>query len=164
MTTLIDFRTVAESLLVQANQLTQQSYWVRHYAAVLCDEGGSAAANLLVAESLIGQAIQNIQETRVAILGVADAALPSPQHSGDSVFTTGDVAKICKVAPRTVSKWCDSSRLKCYRIPGSQERRIPASYLRKFLREHGMEAYMSDPRLAVAQIGGYSNVEGGCNV
>ena len=36
------------------------------------------------------------------------------------VFTTGQVAKICKVAPRTVSKWFDSGRLKGYRIPGSQ--------------------------------------------
>ena len=33
------------------------------------------------------------------------------------VFTTGQVAKICKVAPRTVSKWFDSGRLKGYRIP-----------------------------------------------
>jgi excisionase family DNA binding protein len=41
------------------------------------------------------------------------------------VFTTGQVAKICKVAPRTVSKWFDSGRLKGYRIPGSQDRRIP---------------------------------------
>ena len=36
------------------------------------------------------------------------------------VFTTGQVAKICKVAPRTVSKWFDSGRLKGYRIPGSR--------------------------------------------
>ena len=28
------------------------------------------------------------------------------------VFTTGQVAKICKVAPRTVSKWFDSGRLR----------------------------------------------------
>ena len=42
------------------------------------------------------------------------------------VFTTGQVAKICKVAPRTVSKWFDSGRLPgAYRIPGSQDRRIP---------------------------------------
>ena len=54
------------------------------------------------------------------------------------VFTTGQVAKICKVAPRTVSKWFDSGRLKGYRIPGSQDRRIPREYLIKFLREHGM--------------------------
>ncbi|MDD5026590.1 MAG: helix-turn-helix domain-containing protein [Candidatus Peribacteraceae bacterium] len=54
------------------------------------------------------------------------------------VFTTGQIAKICKVAPRTVSKWFDSGRLKGYRIPGSQDRRIPREYLIKFLKEHGM--------------------------
>jgi PleD family two-component response regulator len=42
------------------------------------------------------------------------------------------------VAPRTVSKWFDSGRLKGYRIPGSQDRRIPRDYLIKFLKEHGM--------------------------
>ena len=52
------------------------------------------------------------------------------------VFTTGQVAKICKVAPRTVSKWFDSGRLKGYRIPGSQDRRIPREYLIRFLKEH----------------------------
>src|SRR5678809_117517 len=46
--------------------------------------------------------------------------------------------RICKVAPRTVSKWFDSGRLKGYRIPGSQDRRIPREYLIKFLKEHGM--------------------------
>ena len=54
------------------------------------------------------------------------------------VFTTGQVAKICKVAPRTVSKWFDSGRLKGYRIPGSQDRRIPREHLIRFLKEHGM--------------------------
>ncbi len=55
-----------------------------------------------------------------------------------TVFTTGQVAKICKVAPRTVSKWFDSGRLKGYRIPGSQDRRIPREHLIRFLKEHGM--------------------------
>lgn len=54
------------------------------------------------------------------------------------VFTTGQVAKICKVAPRTVSKWFDTGRLRGYRIPGSQDRRIPREYLIQFLKEHGM--------------------------
>ena len=54
------------------------------------------------------------------------------------VFTTGQVAKICKVAPRTVSKWFDSGRLSGYRIPGSQDRRIPREQLIRFLKEHGM--------------------------
>ena len=55
-----------------------------------------------------------------------------------TIFTTGQVAKICKVAPRTVSKWFDSGRLKGYRIPGSQDRRIPREHLIRFLKEHGM--------------------------
>ena len=54
------------------------------------------------------------------------------------VFTTGQVAKICKVAPRTVSKWFDSGRLKGYRIPGSQDRRIPREQLIRFLKDHNM--------------------------
>ena len=56
------------------------------------------------------------------------------------VFTTGQVAKICKLLlrPRTVSKWFDSGRLRGYRIPGSQDRRIPREHLIKFLKEHGM--------------------------
>jgi hypothetical protein len=54
------------------------------------------------------------------------------------VFTTGQVAKIWSLAPRTVSKWCDSGRLSCYRLPGSQDRRITENNLVKFAKEHGM--------------------------
>jgi excisionase family DNA binding protein len=54
------------------------------------------------------------------------------------VLTTGEVAKICNVAPRTVSKWFDSGSLKGYRIPGSRDRRIPAGELMKFMRAHGI--------------------------
>lgn len=59
-------------------------------------------------------------------------------NTSRKVFTTGQIAKICKVAPRTVSKWFDAGRLKGYRIPGSQDRRVPRDNLIKFLREHGM--------------------------
>lgn len=54
------------------------------------------------------------------------------------VLTTGEVAKICNVAPRTVSKWFDSGALKGYRIPGSRDRRIPSSELVRFMRAHGI--------------------------
>lgn len=54
------------------------------------------------------------------------------------VLTTGEVAKICNVAPRTVSKWFDSGALKGYRIPGSKDRRIPVGELVKFMRAHGI--------------------------
>ena len=55
-----------------------------------------------------------------------------------TIFTVSEVARICKVAPRTVSKWFDSGRLRGYRIPGSQDRRIPREHLVRFLKEHGM--------------------------
>jgi excisionase family DNA binding protein len=55
-----------------------------------------------------------------------------------TIFTTGQIAKICKVAPRTVSKWFDSGKLRGFRIPGSQDRRIPRDYLIRFLKENGM--------------------------
>jgi two-component system, OmpR family, response regulator RpaA len=58
--------------------------------------------------------------------------------SKKQVFTTGQVAKICQVAPRTVSKWFDSGKLRGYRIPGSQDRRIPREQLIRFLKENGM--------------------------
>ena len=57
---------------------------------------------------------------------------------GKNVLTTGDVAKICHVAPRTVSKWFDNGQLKGYRIPGSKDRRIPVSELMRFMKTHNI--------------------------
>ena len=56
----------------------------------------------------------------------------------NDVLTTGQVADICKVAPRTVSKWFDTGRLGGYRIPGSKDRRIPRAELLKFMKEYGI--------------------------
>ena len=54
------------------------------------------------------------------------------------ILTTGEVAKICNVAPRTVSKWFDSGQLRGYRIPGSKDRRIPMNALIKFMKAHSI--------------------------
>ncbi len=54
------------------------------------------------------------------------------------VLTTGEVARICKVAPRTVTKWFDSGQLRGYKIPGSKDRRIPVSQLVRFMRQNSM--------------------------
>lgn len=59
-------------------------------------------------------------------------------HGPKTVLTTGDVAKICNVAPRTVSKWFDSGHLNGYRIPGSKDRRIPLDQLVRFMRAYGI--------------------------
>ncbi len=67
---------------------------------------------------------------------------------GKNVLTTGDVARICNVAPRTVSKWFDTGQLKGYRIPGSKDRRIPVSELIRFMKAHNMPA----PTLPVGKI------------
>ena len=58
-------------------------------------------------------------------------------HDKD-VLTTGEVAKICNVAARTVSKWFDSGQIQGYRIPGSKDRRIPVANLMKFMKDHGI--------------------------
>ena len=58
----------------------------------------------------------------------------------DTVFTTGKIAKIFRVAPRTVSKWFDSGRLKGSRVPGSQDRRIPYANAVEFARNYDQPA------------------------
>src|ERR1017187_1888820 len=60
------------------------------------------------------------------------------QAKAKDVLTTGEVAKICNVAPRTVSKWFDSGALHGYSIPGSKDRRIPINQLIHFMKQHGM--------------------------
>lgn len=60
------------------------------------------------------------------------------QETDKEVLTTGEVARICHVAPRTVSKWFDSGKLQGYRIPGSRDRRIPRRQLLAFMRAYGI--------------------------
>lgn len=77
-----------------------------------------------------------------------------------TIYTTVQVAKICKVKPRTVSKWFDSGDLRGYRIPGSQDRRIPRECLTRFLKEHGgfdkilaeLKAEAEEARMKVRQV------------
>ncbi len=59
-------------------------------------------------------------------------------HKPKEILTTGEVARICSVAPRTVSKWFDTGQLRGYRIPGSKDRRIPLQQLVRFMKTHGI--------------------------
>lgn len=54
------------------------------------------------------------------------------------IMTTGELAKLARVAPRTVAKWFDSGRLRGFRIPGSTDRRILRADAIRFLRDNGM--------------------------
>ncbi|HEY3245732.1 MAG TPA: response regulator [Phycisphaerae bacterium] len=53
-----------------------------------------------------------------------------------SVYTTGEVAHICKVSQQTVIRCFDSGRLKGFRVPGSKFRRIPRDSLIHFMKEN----------------------------
>ena len=53
-----------------------------------------------------------------------------------SVYTTGEVASICKVSQQTVIRCFDSGKLKGFRVPGSRFRRIPRDKLLDFMREN----------------------------
>lgn len=53
-------------------------------------------------------------------------------------YTTGDIADICDVWPRTVTKWIDKGILPAYRLPGGLDRRVRREHLIPFLRDHGM--------------------------
>jgi len=54
------------------------------------------------------------------------------------VLTTGEVARLCGVAARTVSKWFDAGQLRGFKIPGSRDRRIPRESLIRFMKAHGI--------------------------
>lgn len=73
---------------------------------------------------------------------------------GPPVLTSGYVAKVCKVAPRTVSNWFDKGLLKGYRLPGSSDRRIPAANLVAFMEAAGMGVPADLRRLVPAAVRG----------
>ncbi len=52
------------------------------------------------------------------------------------VFTTGEVAQVCKVSQQTVIRCFDSGRLRGFRVPGSRFRRIPREALVAFMKEN----------------------------
>ncbi|NOS99393.1 MAG: response regulator [Phycisphaerales bacterium] len=60
-------------------------------------------------------------------------------HDGSefkSVYTTGEVARICNISQQTVIRCFDNGRLRGFRVPGSRFRRIPRESLMAFMRHH----------------------------
>lgn len=51
-----------------------------------------------------------------------------------TVFTTGEVAGICKISQQTVIRCFDSGRLHGFRVPGSKFRRVPRDALIEFMK------------------------------
>jgi excisionase family DNA binding protein len=54
------------------------------------------------------------------------------------LFTTGEVAEICRVSQQTIIRCFDSGRLEGFRVPGSRFRRIPRDSLMKFMKENSI--------------------------
>lgn len=60
-------------------------------------------------------------------MGRASISPVSQNHRMDDMLTSGQVAKIMQVAPRTVSCWIDSGKLKGIRLPpGKNQKRLAA--------------------------------------
>jgi excisionase family DNA binding protein len=55
-----------------------------------------------------------------------------------SVYTTGEVADICKVSQQTVIRCFDNGKLKGFRVPGSRFRRIPRESLLQFMKDNAI--------------------------
>ena len=89
-------------------------------------------------EGTNGEPATGVGMTPVHALEEAEDGRNAMSTKVKDVLTTGEVAKICSVAPRTVSKWFDSGALHGYRIPGSKDRRIPLNQLIRFMKQHGM--------------------------
>ena len=72
--------------------------------------------------------------------------------SRKTIYTTGEAARLCQVAPRTIAKWLDAGKISGYRIPLGQERRIYRESLHRFMLANGMvEAVRSaSPAVVVA--------------
>jgi len=58
-----------------------------------------------------------------------------------TAYTTGEVARLCRVTKCTVIKWIDGGRLQGYTLPGSKHRRVSADALQKFMRNSGIPNY-----------------------
>ncbi len=69
-----------------------------------------------------------------------------------SVYTTGEVADICKVSQQTVIRCFDNGKLRGFRVPGSRFRRIPRESLLAFMKENGipLDALESGKRRVLA--------------
>jgi len=65
-------------------------------------------------------------------------------YSEKQVFTTGEVAEICKVSQQTIIRCFDSGKLQGFRVPGSRFRRIPREALMQFMKDNSIPLTLLD--------------------
>jgi len=66
------------------------------------------------------------------------------EYIDKQVFTTGEVAEICKVSQQTIIRCFDSGKLQGFRVPGSKFRRIPREALVEFMKENDIPLDLLD--------------------
>ena len=54
------------------------------------------------------------------------------------LFTTGEVADVCRLSQQTIIRCFDSGRLEGFKIPGSKFRKIPRENLVRFMKDNGI--------------------------
>lgn len=69
-------------------------------------------------------------------------AVISKKHK--KIFTTGEVARTLSVNINTVIKWFDEGKIEGFRLPMSNDRRIPNASLRRFMIEHAIPLDLLD--------------------
>ena len=69
----------------------------------------------------------------------------------ERLFTTVDVAKLCKVSLRTVIRWVDEGRLPSFRTPGGH-RRVKEEDLTRFMQEYKIPFSVGETRRAGKKI------------
>lgn len=78
------------------------------------------------------------QDRSLERAAVAQALTTGSELGMKSVYTTGEVAEICKISQQTVIRCFDSGRLKGFRVPGSKFRRVPRAELVRFMKANNI--------------------------
>lgn len=61
------------------------------------------------------------------------------KYRDGNILTTGQVARLCGVAPRTVTTWMEKGILAGHRIPGGADRRFHRDDVLRFARANGIK-------------------------
>lgn len=82
--------------------------------------------------------LRDTEQTEMATTTLKKGKQPQDYRRDSDIMTTGDVARLFRVAPRTVGNWFDKGLLPGYRIPGSLDRRFHRARVIAFGIRHGM--------------------------
>ena len=92
-----------------------------------------------------------------------DSVVPRPRLGVDE-FSTGQIARVLCIAPRSASKLIDSGRIPGHRFPGGEDRRVLRQDLVAFCRNEGLVAALhrlGEPTHVVQTFGLPSDLEAG---